>query len=261
LLRFAVPLLYLIAAAGYAIAFVKNERMTYAWVRAVFALALGLHCVMLAVYGREQGRFPFATVYEGLAFCSLLLALLYYGVEQALKETVYGACILPANALLSATGMALLGRGTPLPPALVSPFFAAHTSLMFCAYACFFISAAIAVMYLLLHHEIKSRRIGSFFKRLPALEDMDMAVMRIDALGLGFLLLGTVIGYLWAEAKLGDYSMIVVKIGLVLVVMTVYVAEHLLRIGRGWKGQAPCLLSIAGFGLVLVTLAVGQHGY
>jgi hypothetical protein len=41
----------------------------------------------------------------------------------------------------------------------------------------------------------------------------------------------------------------------------IYLCEHLLRMGKGWKGQRACLISVTGFFCVVCTLIVGRHGY
>jgi hypothetical protein len=85
--------------------------------------------------------------------------------------------------------------------------------------------------------------------------------MRLDALGLGLLLLGIIMGFLWLYVGMGVPGRMSMKIGFILLTAVTYLAGHLLRIGRGWKGQKACFISIAGFILVICTLLVGQHGY
>jgi ABC-type uncharacterized transport system permease subunit len=116
-------------------------------------------------------------------------------------------------------------------------------------------------MYLLQHRQIKSHRLGGLFKRLPSLSDMDNSVMRVDALGLGLFILGTATGFLWMEIVVGIPTHISLKIGLASLVLIAYLGEHLLRIGRGWTGQRACVMSVAGFVFVLVTLLAGRHGF
>jgi ABC-type transport system involved in cytochrome c biogenesis permease subunit len=90
---------------------------------------------------------------------------------------------------------------------------------------------------------------------------MDESVMRVDALGLGLLILGIATGFLWMEIVVGVPARISLKIGLSSLVVIAYLTEHLLRIGKGWNGQRACLISVIGFAFVLVTLLAGRHGY
>jgi ABC-type uncharacterized transport system permease subunit len=84
----------------------------------------------------------------------------------------------------------------------------------------------------------------------------------MDAMGLGLILLGIITGFLWLEAfNMAASANIPVKAGFIILTFIVYLSEHLLRINKGWKGQRACLISIAGFLLVLCTLIVGRHGY
>jgi HemX protein len=178
-----------------------------------------------------------------------------------LDEHRYGALALPVNFLVLTAGSALLGRGSALPPAFVSEFFVAHALTTFSAYACFFLSFVLSIMYVTQHRQIKDRQLGPLFQRLPALSIMDDSVMRIDAVGAGLLLFGIVAGGFWIPAVPGDFEIPVAKIIFAVLTLTIYCTELGLRIWRGKRGIVPCVISMLGFLFVLFTLSVGSHGY
>jgi len=190
-----------------------------------------------------------------------MITLLYAGIELLFQNGWYGAFLLPITFCTTTFAILNLNKGAPLPDSMHSMYFVVHASILFMAYACFFLSFAISMMYLIQHHEIKQHRLGALFKRLPALSDMDSSVMRLDALGLGLLVFGIITGFLWMEMAIGMPVRLSFKIGLSILVVLAYLAEHLLRIGKGWNGPKACWLSIAGFAFVLVTLLAGRHGY
>lgn len=260
-LRMVLPILYAGVAFGYAWTFVKNRESVPRLFNITLITGVALHGVLLGLIGLHHARIPFATVPEALLTISLLFSLLYLALQGFLDEHRYGALALPVNFFVISAGSALLGRGSALPPAFVSKYFLAHALTTFSAYACFFLSFVLSIMYLIQHRQIKDRQLGPLFQRLPALSIMDDSVMRIDAVGAGLLLLGIIAGAFWISSMPGDYEMPVMKIVFAVLTLTVYCIELVLRIWGGQRGVVPCLTSILGFLFVLFTLAVGSHGY
>jgi ABC-type transport system involved in cytochrome c biogenesis permease subunit len=261
-LRFIVPAIYLLVSSGYVYTFIKARDSRPSWIRLAFLAGLFLHTLLLALLFLEHGVFPFGTVIRGLFFCSWVLAVMFLAMENLLHEISYGAFFMPVNFIVTAFTLSFLNAGVPLPRLLVSYYFIIHVSLLFTAYACFLFSFLVSLMYLLQHAEIKARRPGAFFTRLPSLEIMDQTIRFMDGMGLSLILLGIITGFLWLDAyNMTLSSNIPVKAGFVLLTFIIYLSEHLLRIGKGWKGQRACLVSILGFLFVLCTLIVGRHGY
>lgn len=261
-LRFIVPLVYALTAAGYLSAFIRDTKSIYRRIQPALVLGITLHALLLVLFGVSEGRFPFATVFEGLFFCSLGVSVLYFSMERGLHEPSFGAFLWPVNFILSATSALLLDKGHALPRAMMTPYYVFHVAFFFMAYACFFFSFTVSVMYLLQHRQIRGHRLGPIFQRLPSLSAMDRAIMRCDALGLGLFLLGFVMGYVWLELVLGPTATRMgVKIGFAGLMGVVYLAEHILRIGKGWQGARTSMMSIAGFVTVVMTLLAGRHGF
>ncbi len=60
-----------------------------------------------------------------------------------------------------------------------------------------------AVMYLLQERQLKAKRPGAFYYRLPPLETLDRLTYRALTLGFPFLTAGLLLGVLWAGATSG----------------------------------------------------------
>jgi ABC-type uncharacterized transport system permease subunit len=260
-LRILIPCLYLATAAGYIAHFAQSSKKLYTWVKPVFLSGIVLHLILFIILFYRRGTIPLSTVFEGLFFCSLILSALYLLMEHVVKETCYGAFLLPVNFIISVIATVYLYTGKQLPDSMNSVYFISHASFLLTAYACFFLSFIISVMYLLQFNEIKKRHLGHLFKRLPALENMDISVARLDALGLSLLFLGIVVGFLWLDLLPDNIYRMHLKIGFTVLAGIVYLFEHLMRVAKGWKGQRATMVSIAGFIFILITLFVGRHGY
>jgi HemX protein len=260
-LRILVPTIYGTVAVGYTAEFIKKRTSHFSWTLPVLAAGLAAHVLLFSLLLLQYRSLPYDTVFRGLLFCSLMVPLLYMGMEYYLREIRYGSFLFPFNFLVAAIAAGYLNSGVPLPEPLRSPYFFVHASLLFLAYTCFFLSFVISCMYLLQHRQIMHRRLGGLFERLPALADMDRSVMRINALGLGLLAAGIISGFLWMAMVTDVRVHIVHKIGFSVATAIIYLSEQLLRRARGWHGRRACLLSAAGFSFVIFTLLAGRHGY
>ena len=260
-LRIIVPLIYGIVAAGYVAEFYKNRDRHFSWTNYFFLAGIFFHFLLLLVLFLVQNRLPYDTAFRGLLFIAFIAGILFFGMDHFLGEIRYGAFLFPVIFVITGISAAFLNRGMPLPKQLHSFYFVIHATLLFLAYSCFLLSFVISCMYLVQHRQIKSHHLGELFKRLPSLSDMDESVMRVDTLGLGLFILGIATGFLWMEMVIGIPSKISFKIGLSTLVLFTYLAEHLMRVGKGWNGQRACWISVLGFLFVIITLLAGRHGY
>jgi len=260
-LRIAIPGLYFIAAIGYITQFLQLSKSLSLWVKPIFYTGLVFHILLFALLFLKRGILPLFTVFEGLLACSLILSILYIITEYILSETCYGAFLQPVNSVISLIASVYLFAGKPLPDSMTSPYFIFHVMVLAAAYACFFLSCSISIMYLLQYNEIKNRHLGYLFKRLPALENMDISIARIDALGLALLFIGIVIGFLWLDIESDNPYRMNLKVWFSVLTAAVYLFEYIFRVSKGWKGQRTAMISILGFIIVVINMLIGRHGY
>jgi len=178
-----------------------------------------------------------------------------------------GMIIIPISALFQ-----LLGVFTPLSPVsdpslAPNPWFILHAGLGLFAYAAFSIAFATSVLYILLHREIKSRRPGRFFEKLPSLGELDHLTWRGVAIGFSALTASIALGMLWSYMRNGYLLQLDPKEIITLVNWVLYAFYLHSRFSRGWRGRRAAWLCIAGFSLllfnfILVTLVLSStHAY
>jgi cytochrome c-type biogenesis protein CcsB len=146
-------------------------------------------------------------------------------------------------------------RPIPLEPVLQSWWLSIHPSVTLFAYAFLALSCIGGLMYLLQEREIKGKRFGMFYTRLPSLEALDK--LNHHCLSIGFLLLtlGLITGAFWAKQAWGTYfRWNDVKMIWSLVTWLLYAAVVHQRFTVGWRGRRAAILSIIAFMSVLFTL-------
>jgi ABC-type transport system involved in cytochrome c biogenesis permease subunit len=137
-----------------------------------------------------------------------------------------------------------------VPETLRHPTLTVHIVTAVLGVALFGIAFGSAVMYLLQEREVKGKRFGALFSRLPSLDALDRMVQRLVRAGFVVYTVALVAGTItatavWKSAWSWDPQQIVS-----LVVWLLYGAMVQLR-HSGWHGRRYAVLTLVGFVLVL----------
>ncbi len=214
------------------------------------------HTVALVVRGVEVGRPPIATLPEIVSMVIWATVFLELWAERQYQMKVLGAFVLPVVLVL---GLALpTGLRALVPtPAIKSAWVWVHVVLALLGLAALVLNFAGAVMYLLQERQLKAKRPGTVYYRLPSLETLDRVSFRALSLGFPFLTAGLLLGVLWAHAAWGSVfafdPVALLSIGM----WVVYAATLSGRATGVWRGRRAAYFAIAGFGALLLMLGVG----
>jgi cytochrome c-type biogenesis protein CcsB len=231
---------------------------------ATWALGVGIvvQTVALILRTKEIGHFPFVTIYETLVFWSWLIAIIYIFLQFRFHIKALGALITPITFLAIAAASALspeYQKSTSLVPALQSHWLEFHIITCFISYACFAVSFAVGIAYLL--------KQKSSPDDLLAKDKLDMIGYKSISLGFPFLTLGIISGAIWANVAWGTYWSWDPKETWALVTWFIYAIYLHLRITMKRKGRSSAIASIIGFACVVFTflgvtfLLPGLHSY
>jgi ABC-type transport system involved in cytochrome c biogenesis permease subunit len=109
------------------------------------------------------------------------------------------------------------------------------------------------LFYLVQERQIKKKKFGFFYRRLPSLEQLDS--LNYWCLTIGFPLLtgGMIIGSLYAQYTLGRFFSFDPKELLTLIAWMIYAVLLHERLTVGWRGRRAALLALCGFVVLIVT--------
>ena len=122
-----------------------------------------------------------------------------------------------------------------------------------------------AIMYLLQERQLKARRSGSFYYRMPSLETLDRLTLMTLTAAFPFLTVGLALGFVRA-GRAWSRDLVTDPLAFFSLVMwLVYAATLCGRVIGRWRGRRAAYFSIAGFCVLLVTLGAGvlfqgRHG-
>lgn len=201
----------------------------------------------------EAGYTPITSLHESLSFFAWLIVGLYLALHFRYRVEALAAFISPLAAVLILAASFFPKEIVPQAPILRSFWFPLHVTFAFIGNALFTLCFAVGVMYLIQERQIKSKRIGPFFRRLPSLQVLDELNARCLSLGFPFLTLGILTGSVWAESAWGSYWNWDQKETWSLITWLLYAALLHGRLTVGWRGRRAALWSIAGFAALLFT--------
>jgi ABC-type uncharacterized transport system permease subunit len=251
ILRVAAAI-YACAAAAYILYFARPRHPRLATLgAALLGSAFVVHGIAIGVGCSEFGGAEFFSLRGGVALMVWLATGAYLLLQRFYHLPTVGAFVTPLLVALLVPSL----FGTPghpeLPPAAVrTPTLTVHVLSAGLGVALFAIACAGAVMYLLQEREVKGKKFGALFSRLPSLDSLDRLVQRLVRAGFVVYTVALVAGTLtasavWKSAWSWDLQQIVST-----AVWLLYGALVQLR-HSGWHGRRYAVLTVVGFVLVL----------
>ena len=246
--------LYLLATAGALVCFYNLNPRLRLTARGVFWAAVGLHTLYLLLRFLVSGHTPVASSHEAVSFFAWSLSVAYLCFRWRYKVENFAAFVLPLILGLMLVALFSSGRIVDLPPAMQSWWLPLHGMVALLANAFLALACCGGVMYLLQEREIKGKRMGFFYRRLPSLEALDNLNQHCLTIGFPLLTLGIISGSLWARQAWGAFWQWDPKETWSLITWLIYAAMIHQRFTVGWRRRRAAIMAIVGFASVLFTL-------
>src|SRR2546427_779634 len=244
-----------VIATGLAVAFlVQGDELIHRLASLATLAGWILHTVALLTLALDLGRPPLGSLPEALLVAVWVVVLVEMWLERRYGLPVLGAFVLPVALAFSLQSM-------PMRPLIGSTLRGAwvwvHILLALIGIAAFVLNFAGALMYLLQERQLKTKRPGALYYRLPALETLDRLTYRTLALGFPFLTTGLILGVLWAGAAWGSVFAFDPLALMSFFAWAVYAATLAGRAAAGWHGRRAAYFAILGFAVLPLPLAAG----
>jgi ABC-type uncharacterized transport system permease subunit len=187
---------------------------------------------------------------------SMLVATVALWQFQRSKMEAPLGFLLPLSAILLAFGS--FERPTLLPPELRRDILLVHVALLMGGYLMLMLSFGSAVTHLLTLWSLKHKRPLALLEKLPPLETTEQLTSQLVLLGFPLLVLGMVIGIVWARAE-GKSAWTDPKVLFSILTGGIFAAYLHARFVRRWEATALHWLVVAGFICLLVTFLAVRH--
>jgi len=265
-LLFNLALAVYLLATGLALAYlIQRQEGVYRLVSLAIQAGWVLHTIALVVRGVELARPPVGTLPEAVSVLVWALVLLTLWAERRFGVKVLSAFVLPVVLSFGLSTVTVPGGLRDLAPALRSAWILVHTVLALLGIAAFVLNFAGGLMYLLQERQLKSKRPGAFYYRLPSLETLDRMTFQALTFGFPFLTAGLILGVAWAGAAWGSVFTFDPLSLFSFVAWLIYAATLSGRVVAGWRGRRAAYFALVGFAALVLTLGAGfllpgRHG-
>jgi ABC-type uncharacterized transport system permease subunit len=245
---FTLAVIAYVLASGLALAYlVQRDEATYRLTTGATLAGWAFQTVALIARTAQSGRPPFWTFPEAVSVAVWAVVLLELWAERQYGIKVLGAFVLPVVAVFSISKTVAMPA---IAPTLHSVWITVHIALALLGIAAFVLNFAGAIMYLLQERQLKARRPGAFYYRLPSLETLDRLTFRTLTLGFPFLTVGLMLGALWA----GRLDPLIVSSAIAWVIYALTLAGRAIA---GWRGRRAAYFAIVGFAALVLMLGAG----
>ena len=251
--------LYAGATAAYVLYFARPRHPRLATAGAtLLSVAFVLHGIAIGVGCAEFGGMEFFSLRGGAILGIFLAAGAFLAVQRITGLPALGAFIMPF--ILVALLPALFGSpGHPelAPETVRRPTLTLHIMTATLGDALFALAFLASVAFLLQEREVKGKKFGALFLRLPSLEALDRLVQRLVRAGFVVYSVALVAGTItataiWKSAWSWDPRQV-----LSLLVWLLYGLMVQLR-HSGWHGRRFALLNFPGIALVIGSMIALQ---
>ena len=253
LLFYVSLLLTVLATAGFIVYLMKQQKHIYRWSYRFLLSGFILHTLFLVQQYYLLGATPVLSLKAALAFFSWAIVGAYLLFHMKFRLMVLGSFLAPLAACLMIISSTIPAIEPSIQPVYRSLWLTFHVLTAFLGNGMFAIAFAAAIMYLLLEHQIKRKRFGTFYGRLPSLETLD--AVNHYSLTLGFILytIGMIIGAIYAHYALGSYWRWDAKEVWSLITWLLYAVLLHGRLTVGWRGRRASILSVIAFAVLIFT--------
>lgn len=238
------------AAVVYLAYLIRQRRALAAVGRGLVGLGAVAHAVGLALLFAGQGApVGMAQAFSSLAF---LLVAIFLGLDLRYRLPVLGAFLTPFALALLVPGL-LLGRSGVFLEAVRAPLLPVHIVVALVGLAAIAVAAGVALVYLLMERQMKGKRFGLLFSRLPPLQVLDDLNRHLVVWGFIALSLTMISGAFFASPHAGLTWVWAPKQVATLVGWLVFGVVLNARAFAGWQGRRVAVLTMAGFGVLVVS--------
>jgi ABC-type uncharacterized transport system permease subunit len=210
-------------------------------------ISAGFICqtLFLVDRGHQIGRCPITNFFELLVFLGWSMILIYLLIGSSYRLSLLGVITAPFVSLLNIWALLAPDHSLPAGRLPVNPWLETHTSFSIVACGAFALAGVAGLMYLFQERQLKTRKPGSIFFRLPPITTLTIANSRL--LWLGFVLFTVGLGSGFFIGQEVDWR----KVAWSVLVWALYGGILLGRLRRTMGAKWIATLSIIAFSLLL----------
>ena len=244
---------YLISAFNYWVYLSSRRESLLRVATGLVITGFGFHTILLLFLTIAHKSLPLTSIYGIIILFSWTIILVYLIAEFKYRISTLGSFIVPL-AVISLAYALVSPRQTQLfHPALQSIWLGLHVIVAFLGSAAFVLTFGVGLMYIIQEKQVKSKKPGTFYHRLPSLDVLDDLNYKALSFGLSLQSVGIISGSIYAKYAHGVYWNWSHKEVWSLVTWIIFAILLVGRYSAGWRGSRAAKFAVAGFITVMLT--------
>ena len=219
---------------------------------------IALAAVLVLFWVRVAG-IPAFSRFEALTCYALALSGAYLLLTLYRYSSGIAGLLIPYATLLLLCGIPALGRNAGVPAPVQGPWLVLHVLTAYSAFGVFTLASIYAAAYLIQDNNLKHKRMGVVWERLPSLETLDHMMSRLAGISFLLLTLSIVMGFVLVNASGGGEAWFtdpkVAATCAMWILLAVFVHLHA---SSDRHGRGIALMAVAGLACLLFTF-IGVH--
>ncbi|OGW15766.1 MAG: cytochrome C assembly protein [Nitrospinae bacterium RIFCSPLOWO2_12_FULL_47_7] len=246
---------YLAASVEYFIYLTYRKPLVQTLATATVALGLLAHTMMIGFRSSQTGHGPYTTSFEVALFFSWMIVVVYFITEWKYKIKDLGSFVIPMVFLILLYSAFLSKEiGMPMPQSEARFWLTLHRTLSIIGYAAFSMTFGAGIMYLIQEKQVKTKKLGLMYFRMPSLEVLDNLNDKVISIGFPLFTLGFMTGAIWNEkTNQVFFSWDMGKTWPLVAVWLIYCMVFFGRLFMGLRGKKAAQGSILGFVAMIFT--------
>lgn len=245
--------IYFLSAAGFVVHVARQNKTASLAANYLIIIGFALQSVSLLIRTIDLGQVPILNMAEALSFFGWAIAGAYLLINWKFRLAILGAFASPLTFFLVLAGILMIKSDPNISPIYQSWWLTLHLGTVFGGYGFFGLAFLAALLYLLQEDQIKAKRTGAIYRRLPSLNVLDNMNYYCLTIGFPLMTLGIITGAVLAQVAFGTYWRWDPKEVWTLIIWLVYAGLLHQRLTVGWRGRRAAIMSIIGFTLICFT--------
>jgi HemX protein len=247
-------ILYALSVLLYFIDFLNHNRKANRTAFWLLSIVWVFQTAFFAFRIIETGRFPILTMSEGLYFYAWVLITLSLVINRLMRVDfiVFFTNVLAFFILSVHTFAPSHHQSAAAAEKLISELLMIHITMTILAYGAFSLSFVFSVLYIIQYNLLKQKKWGKRLLRMTDLTKLDYMSYVLNIIGLPMLLLGLILGVIWAYIKVEHFHWYDAKVLGSFSVLAVYSVYFYKRVVQDVQGKAIAMWNIGSFLFLLV---------
>lgn len=258
---------YLLSTVAYFTHLIVQKEFLYRLGFYLLLCGFLLHSTSIVIGFAASGQITVRNLHETLSMCGWIIAGVFLILQKRLNLKVLGVWAAPLVLLIMIIVMQIPREPVQAVKVLDSVLIVFHVVAVLVGDAALALACGVGILYLLQEWDIKNKKQGFFFKRLPSLDMLDRTGYAFVIFGFISLTLGLMGGLVYAKITYGRFwgwdTAKEIWSGVTWLIYAALIHERLVV---GWRGRRSAIMAIIGFSVLLFTffgvnfLLKGQHG-